>query len=162
VNLAEIAELVDRGLALRRTVAAKTKELDLVEDQLRDVGLEMPHVLLVDEERGGRRWLAAGSRFVVPVIFTADKLIGSFKDKSPMHEKVAGASNGHLARFYVLERTFETRFKDGKDFRKEADTLLGKSAASFVSVCTQRDKDGVGKSDIKVQWAQAEARESDQ
>jgi len=147
-----LTPLVDRGLDIRKQIKTLQAELKDIEKKLEQAGLHGDHVELKDADREGRRFLARGSRVLIPVIFTADKLIGTFKHDSPVHVKIADAADGHLRDFFTLTQTWENNFDNGKRFRTEADAILGKAAPAFITACLSRDKYGIPKSDIKVNW----------
>jgi hypothetical protein len=154
-----VRHLVDRGIEVRRQIKALQKELKDIEEKLESQGLNEPHEDLKDAEREGRRWLARGSELIVPVVFTADKLMQSFKLNSATHQSIKTAAGDLLKEFYGLTQTFETKFDDGKKFRKVADEVMGSKAPTFITACLARDKHGVPKSDIKVCWDDGEPAE---
>lgn len=152
-----IQELVDRGLAIRSEMERLKQELKSIEARLETYGLAGRHEELKDADREGRRWLARGSKLIVPVIFTADKIIGTFQANSPTHERILAASNNLLRFFYDPVTTYENRFKDGKQFRSRADALLGpEKGPRFITACLAVDKHGIPKSDIKILWEDSE------
>jgi hypothetical protein len=147
---------VDRGLEIRAKIAELERELEGIEERLQAAGLEAgrrgEHVELKDAEREGKQWLAKGSAVAVPLIFTADKLIGSFTANGAMHQTIRTAAAGHLAVFYKAVNQFKILFDDGKRFRAKAQEVLAERAPAFVSACLARDKAGIPKSDIKILW----------
>src|ERR1035441_3997236 len=78
-----VLELVDRGIVVRAELERLKIELKGIEARLQKYGLNGEHVELKDAEREGRRWLAHGSKLIVPVVFTADKIVGALKEESP-------------------------------------------------------------------------------
>lgn len=153
---------IDRGLLLREQIAVREKELKEIEGHIQELGLQHTedHVDLKDADREGRQWLAQGTDKVVPVIFTADKIIGSFKDGSAQHQTIRTALNGRVpfSRFFRSETTWSNLSKTGKAFRAFAVQMLGTECApAFITACTARDKHGIAKSDIKINWDDAEA-----
>ena len=94
-----IKSLVDRGLELRAKIKSLKLELDEIEGELAGTGLYAGHVPLNNPEREGRRFLAQGTRQVVPVIFTADKLMKTFPHESVAHGRIAAIANGQRRRF---------------------------------------------------------------
>jgi len=151
-----ITQLVDRGLALKAEITTRTKELKDIEQKLTAIGLTRQHESLADEDRDGRRWFAKGSELIVPVVFTADLIIGSFAAASPTHLLIEKAAAGKMNSFYTATRTYKNIVGDGKKFRHEALAQLGPvGAPPFVSACLSRDKDGLPKSAIKVGWEEA-------
>lgn len=154
-------ELVDRGFALREEIAQREAELKKVETELEKRGLEANAAGRVedlkDEDREGRRWLARGTARVLPVIFTADLIVGSFAHSSPTHKRIAEAAPDKFLEFFKPLRTFENRFKDGKKFRAAVAEQLDKAAPAFITACLARDKAGLPKSAIKLDWDHAEA-----
>lgn len=153
-----VRRAVDRGLQIRQAIDALQAELDGVEAVLRDAGLTGEQVDLADAERDGRQFLAAGSVFTVPIVFTSDLVAQSFADGSAIHLRVDQAAGDRLREFYRPVTTWKLLAKTGKALRREAAALLGDKAPSFISACLQRDKNGIPKSQIKVEWDRAEAR----
>lgn len=151
-------QLVDRGLELRGEIKAREKELKVIDAKLKTLGLKRPQEELKDGDREGRRWLAPGSKLIVPVIFTADKLIQSFQKESDVMRRISAVFpfDKRLETFYAPSETYEIVFKDGKQFRAKATEILGKDAPGFVTACVARDKFGIPKSDAKVLWDDAE------
>jgi len=91
----------------------------------------------------------------VPVIFTADLLAQSFVDGSKAHARIAAAAVERLPLFYKPTVTWEMIPKNGKVFRRDADAILGKEAPAFITACLQRDKFGLPKNAIKIEWKRA-------
>ncbi len=151
---------VDRGLEIREKLEKLEAELKDIETRLQMAGLKNPgeHVELADADRDGKRWLANGSNRVVPVIFTADILIGQFDALSPRAQPIQRAARGKLDYFFKRVIREENRFESGKKFRKQADEMLLEAAPNFITACLARDKDGQPKSRIVVAWKETEAR----
>ena len=154
-----IRALVDRGFELRGEIAVRQKELNGIISKLEAAGLKAGaagrHEELVDAARDGTRWLARGSDAAVPIIFTADKLVGSFQRDSAKHQAIKAALGdqvNELNRFYKPVSGYETRFKDGKQFRSEADKVLAGLAPGFITACVARDKAGIALSDVRIDW----------
>jgi hypothetical protein len=149
---------VDRGLAIREEIKKLESELAQIEQRLRDAGLARPqdHVPLVDEDRDGKRWLAKGTQKIVPVIFTADLIIGEFAAGTPRAASIRTAARGKLDDFFKPINKFENRFKDGKIFRNKAALVLEAAAPNFITQCLARDKSGLPKSRILVSWDEPE------
>jgi hypothetical protein len=144
---------VDRGLQLRAEIAEREHELKGIIARLEQAALTGKQIALEDAEREGKQFLATGTREIVPVIISSDELMGSFTDGSPAHTKVAAVAGDSLASFFKKTITWERIAKDGKRFRAAALQLLGKDAAPpFISACVARDKAGIPKSKITVQW----------
>ena len=152
-----IAALVDRGLELRACILLQKLELDGIEEQLIARAQAGDHVPLFDQDRAGKQYLARGSAQIVPIIFTADKIIGSFKDGSIAHAKIATAAGAHLKSFYQPQTTWEAQPKSGKAYRALAAKLLGKAGPALVTASLSLDKYGFPKSDIKIDWSNAKA-----
>lgn len=152
-----VATDVDRGLAIKATIASLALELAAIEDRLVKAGLEGDQVELIDPEREGRQWLARGTQKIVPVVFTADLLVKSFANGSVVHGKIQAALGERpLGNFFRRVSGFATQFESGKQFRAHAAELLGDDAPKFISVCLSRDKEGTPKSQIRVEWQRAE------
>ena len=151
-------EDVDRGLAIRAQMEKLDAELKDIETRLQMAGLKHPeqHVDLVDPEREGKRWLAHGSDRVVPVIFTADIIIGEFGAATPRAQTIRTAARGKLVDFFKPVNKFENRFDNGKKFRAAAAQLLAEAAPNFITACLARDKEGQPRSRIVVAWKETE------
>jgi hypothetical protein len=162
VSIAGIANVVradvDRGLQIVGELKMLQDELDRIEARLEAAGLEGEQVELNDPDREGRQFLARGSAAVVPVVFTADLLVQSFQVDSDIHRRIVLAiPAGHYVRdFFRSVRVYKTLFDSGKQFRAKAAELFGDSAPTFISACLQRDKDGIPKSKVKIDWHRAE------
>jgi hypothetical protein len=154
--MSDIKAFVDRGLQLTAQIARLEKELKQIEGKLTEIGLDRQQEFLKDEEREGRRWMAPGTALIVPVVFTADKLMGSFKKDSAAHSTIRNLAGENFGEFWKFSQKYENRFDDGKKFRKHADEILGAKAPAFITACVARDKLGVAKSDVKVLWTEPE------
>ena len=152
-----IATLVDRGLAIMATQTELAAELRQIAAELEQHGLAhaREHETLADAQRAGRRWFARGTTAAVPLIFTADKLIGSFDAASPQRPAIELAAGPHFAAFFKPVTGFESLHKDGQTFRVRAQNLLGDRAPTFITACLARDKNGLAKSDFKILWTDA-------
>jgi len=150
-------ELVDLGLALRERIAALEKQLEEIESQLIVIARQGEQVPLKDEDREGRQFLAQGTEATIPIVFTADKIIGSFASGSAVNKRIYTAlpEGKSLRLFYLPKTVWEMSAKNGKQFRASAEEELGAAAPKFISACVARDKDGIPKSDIKVEWSRA-------
>lgn len=155
-----IKGLVDRGIEVRAKLKKLKAELDEIEGKLQAAGLEREHEYLKDDDREGRRWMARGSELVVPVVFTADKIMGSFAYNSPKHSQARAIAGDELKDFYKLKQVMENQFDDGKKFRLQAGEILGPKAPAFITACLARDKFGVPKSDVRVCWDDGEQVQS--
>ena len=148
---------VDRGLEIRAQLETLTTELKDIQMRLAHAALHGEQIELTDADREGRQYLAHGTTAIVPVILTADKLMGEFVANSPKHELVKLAARGKLLDFYKPANKFVNKFDNGKKFRATAAELLAEHAPSFITACIARDKDGIAKSDIKIMWDQHDA-----
>lgn len=158
ITPAAVRRAVDRGLEVRAQIDLLKAELETIEATLRAAGLAGEQVELVDADLDGRQFLAAGSVHTVPVVFTSDLVAQSFQDGSAAHLRAADAAGGRLGEFYRPVTTWKLLSKSGKAFRRDAAATLGAQAAAFVTACLMRDKHGIPKSQIKVEWDRAEAR----
>jgi hypothetical protein len=152
---------VDRGLQIVDEMARLKDELDKIEARLEAAGLEGEQVELNDPDREGRQFIARGSAKTVPVVFTADLLVGQFQVDSEVHRGILRSMThdglNHFRSFFRSVRVFKSNFESGKAFRTKAAELLGKEAPAFISACLQRDKEGIPKSKTKIDWQRAEA-----
>jgi hypothetical protein len=155
--LKSLKDAVDRGLALVAQIAELQDELAEIEAVLEKAALAGEQIELEDEERDGRQFLARGSRLVVPVVITADMLTKSFGADSHIHEKIAAVAGDKLRQFFRPQTTWKTLFDSGKIFRRKAREILGDDAApAFITACVARDKNGIAKNAIKIEWKRAE------
>ena len=152
---------VDRGLEIRDEIEKLQTELKAIEVRVKNAGLNGPQVELVDAEREGRQFLANGTSKVVPVVFTADIIVGEFGRDSQRHHQIVDAVENKtgLLQFFKPVNKFENRFDNGKKFRAVAAEVFGDLAPKFITACVARDKDGIAKSAIKVMWDDAAAKE---
>jgi len=157
---ASLKSLVDRGAQITAQMGELSKELKDIEEKLREIAKAKSdqHVPLTDDAREGRVYHARGSDLVVPIIFTADRLVGSFKRDSKEHLRIKAAlPDVHFATFYKSWDGFENVFDDGLKFRHHAAGLLGPEAPAFIAAARALDKVGLPKSDIKIEWKMAAA-----
>ena len=149
---------VDRGLEIQAQLEKLKAELADIETRLQMSALKNPgeHEELKDADREGKRWLAQGSDRIVPVILTADLIIGEIAANSPRAQTLQTASRGNLDFFFKRIVKFENRFDTGKKFRAQADTVLGPAAPNFITHCLARDREGNPKSRIVVAWKETE------
>jgi hypothetical protein len=146
---------VDRGIEIREQMEKLKAELKDIETRLHHAALHGEQVELNDAEREGRQYLAAGSDRIVPVILTADLLVGEFTRDSQRHISILSAINNRtgLLQFFKPVNKYENRFDSGKKFRLHAAEVFGNELApTFITACVARDKDGIAKSSIKVAW----------
>lgn len=164
---AEIPALVDRAKELKSEIARLSAELKTVEARLEAAAVCMPHEPLKDEQREGRRVMLTGNHWRIPVIFTSDSLIKSFQSGSQKHKELlrvlteASLSEPEakelLKQFFTEPNKWETKFKDGQDFRAAANQWLpAEGAAKFIVACRQVDKNGIAKSTTVIGHDQAE------
>jgi hypothetical protein len=153
-----ISTLVDRGLAIMAAQKELAAELKQIAGELEQHGLAhaREHEPLADVTRTGRRWFARGTAAAVPLIFTADKLLGSFDVASPQRSAIEAAAGVHFDAFFKPVSGFEALHKDGQTFRLRAQNLLGDRAPAFLTACLARDKNGLAKSDFKILWTDAQ------
>lgn len=155
-----IAADVERGLTLRAQIQRLTAELEEIEYRLTADALARPdeHELLKDEARTGRRYTAVGTSHLVPIVLTADKLLGQFRPGTPQESRILALCPPPLLdAFYPKITLYSNQLRDGKTFRTRAHALLGVAAPAFINACLARDKDGLPKNDIKIDWHSAEA-----
>lgn len=148
---------VDRGIEIAELMGKLKKEKDEIDARLEKAGLAGEQIALEDEEREGRQFLARGTAQVVPVVFTADQVVKSFAAESAVHRQIATAADGKLAQFYAEKRTLHAVFETGKLLRRQAAEIFGTAAPAFVTACLARDKFGVVKSQVRVEWGRAQA-----
>ena len=155
-----IKELVDRGLEIIIQQSALDAELKKIVAELEAHGLEHAahHEDLADADRDGKRWFANGTSASVPIIFTADKLVGEVAAQSPKRVEIEAAAGKFFRAFFKPVNGYQNVFKDGKQFRKHARELLGDQAPAFITACVARDKNGIAKSDIKILWDEAKKK----
>lgn len=166
-SAAEAAQWTDRLADIVAEIATLTAEKKQLEAKLQAYGLAHPelHEHLKDDKREGRRLNLRGSRHSVPLVFTSDLLIASFKNESPKHKQLLGilakdeslAPLASLARFFDALVSWERRLEDGQKFRAAvAEWLPPDVAAEFIAACTQQDKHGVKKSNVVFDYKAAE------
>jgi hypothetical protein len=147
---------VDRGLALVAQIEAAKRELKLIEGRLFAAGLRGEQIQLNDPEREGRQFIAQGTTAAVPVIFEADLLIGSFAPDSDTHHTLRTLAGARLLHIYRDVRKFERLNPTGKGFRTlTRDTFDPPTAAAVIEASLARDKNGIPRSRMSVDWERA-------
>lgn len=164
---AEIPALTDRVAEINAEMAKLAAEKKGIEARLEAYALAHPelHEPLKDEKREGRRLLLTGSRHRVPIIFSSDLIIGSFRDGSEKHKELLALlceemseseAPKALKKFFEPPSKWENRFDNGVKFRAAVGERLPKSIAPrFVTACTQTSKDGVRKNTTSFDYKQA-------
>ncbi len=155
---AAVEKAVDRGFEIILQMVSLKEELEGIEAILEQAALKGDQVDLNDPEREGKQYIAEGTKGTVPVVLTADVLVKTFQEDSAIHKKILAVSDNHLGDFYNRKVTFESQFESGKIFRKRADEILGDKAPDFITACVSRDKLGIPKSQIKIEWKRAEKK----
>jgi hypothetical protein len=148
---------VDRGLIVRAEIARLQEELRLIEGRLEKAGLAGEQIPLQEADREGRQYLAKGSIYIVPVLFTADAIVAGFEPDGLVHMQLRD-SVGLPAVNGLFKLRFVSRFPDGQKFRAAAREMLGPRAPGCISICLSRDKTGVPKSRTVIAWDRARAR----
>ena len=152
----QIAADVDRGLVINAQIDALKEELKIIEARLEQAALTGETIPLVDDEREGRQFLAAGSGVVVPVIIESDQIAGSWKQDSALHKTLAEIAGDSLAVLYRPTNAWERVPKDGKAFRATAFSQFGPAlGARVITAAISRDKHGIPKSRIVIPWERA-------
>lgn len=151
------AQDVDRGLAIHRQIKALEQELAEINARLAEVALNGPQVDLGDPELEGKQFIAQGTEVKLPIVITSDAIIGTCAEDSKNHLAIKAAAEGLFPKFYQRVVGYKMIPKDGKAFRLQARELLGDKAPAFIDVCKSRDKDGIPKNAVKVEWDRAEA-----
>lgn len=164
---AEIPALTDRVAEINAEIGKLAVEKKGIEARLEAYALAHPelHEPLKDEKREGRRVLLAGARHRLPVIFSSDLIIGSFRDGSEKHKELIALlceemseseAPKALKKFFEPPSKWENRFDNGVKFRAAVGERLPKSIAPrFVTACTQASKDGVKKNTVSFDYKQA-------
>lgn len=152
----EIKKRVDRGLQIRTQIEALKDELKDIERALEYTGLASQHEPLNEPDREGRQWFAHGSELTVPVIFESDCLMGSFPEGGQAHSNILAALDSHADKFTALWKPvskFEMAAKDGQSYRRILREILPYGiGADVLSASISRDKNGIAKSRIIVDW----------
>ena len=82
---------IDRGLAIIAELEKLETELKAIEVRVKHAALHGEQVELKDADREGKQYRAAGTERIVPVILTADKIIGEFGRDSQRHLQIMDA-----------------------------------------------------------------------
>lgn len=151
---------VDRGIALRASIAAQEKELKLIDAALESAALEGEQQPLEDGDREGKQYLAHGSEMIVPVILESDLVKKSVPEGGEMHRAITTALGAEFAdkltELFKPVQSLEMRAKDGQAYRRQLRALLPAEVAAEVLVATlSRDKHGIPKSRVLVAWERA-------
>lgn len=151
---------VDRGLEIRAQMEKLKVELKDIDTRLQTAALKGEQVELQDADREGRQFLAHGTERVLPVILTADMLVGEFGRDSARHKEIIDAVQNRtgLLQFFKPVSKFENRFDNGKKFRLLAKEVFADLGPAFITACVARDKDGIAKSAVKVMWEETKPK----
>lgn len=149
------AYAVKRGLKIQEEIKRLNDELKEIESLLESKALAGEQVELEDADREGRQYIAMSELFSVPVIITADLVINSFIKDSANHTKIAAIAGDDLKKFYSKKTSFHLVQETGKAFRQAALQELPEKGAELISACTARDKHGIAKNSIKVDWSRS-------
>ena len=166
---AEIPALTDRVNELNVQIAVLAQERDGIEARLKAYALKHPedHEPLKDEKREGRKAHFSGTRHSVNVIIASDLIIGSFPNNGTKHKELLNILCGEhgeteatavatLQRFFSPPEKWENRYDNGVKFRAAVGEHLGtKTAAKFISACTQVDKFGIKKNTVSIDYKAA-------
>ena len=150
-------EAVDRGLQIRSEMSKLKSEIEEIEAILEAAGLDGDQIDLNDPDREGKQFLAKGTAQTVPVVFTADLIVGQFVDDSPVHVRLKEIAGDKLKEFFRKKTVWENLAKSGKQFRSLAAGILEDKAPAFIHAATARDRGGIPKSNVKIEWDRAEA-----
>jgi hypothetical protein len=171
---AEIPALTDRVAEINAEIGKLAAEKKGIEARLEAYALSRPelHESLKDEKREGRRVMLSGTRHRLPVIFSSDLIIGSFRDGSEKHKELLALlceemseseAPKALKKFFSPPDKWENLFDNGVKFRAACGERLPKSiAAKFVTLCTQVSKDGVKKNTTSFDYKQAAPADSEE
>jgi len=171
---AEIPALTDRVAEINAEIQKLTAEKKGIEARLEAYALEHPelHEPLKDGKREGRRLMLTGARHSLPIVFSSDLIIGSFRDNGEKHKELLNLLCDEysedeapkvLKKFFEPPSKWENRFDNGVKFRAACGDRLPKSiAARFITLCTQTSKDGVKKSNTAFDYKQAAPADSEE
>ena len=157
----KLSEWVALGLQLYKNLTDVQEHLKYVEEQIVTIAQNRSdeHQPLADDEREGRRFFAKSGDGpddpIVPVVFTADKLISSFKPGSPEHQRLEEATGGKIALLFTKETMFKRAARDGKTFRSQVRKNFGQDADDVIIAARDLDENSLPKNDIKVEWKDA-------
>lgn len=149
-----LTQLIDDGLAIVNQIAQLETQLKSIELQIEQAALHGEQRDLNDPDRDGKQFLAAGTDQTVPVVLTSDIITQSFGEGTVIHaraEAIIGAER--LREFYRPVTAWRLVARSGKAFRREAAGILGpEKAGDFVAAVIARDRYGVPKSQIRIEW----------
>lgn len=166
----EVPGLIDRGKEIKATMESLKAELAEIEIKLSKFAQTQTHVPLEDANREGKQALLRSPRWILPVRFTSDELIGSFPAGSPKHLELLGIlrsgmetqsdteATTMLERFFDPPSKWERKFDDGVRFRQAAAQWLPAGVApKFIAACRAVDKHNIPKSKTVVALDDAQA-----
>jgi len=158
----QISAAVARGLEIRTQQDALKRELKHIETLLEAAGLAGEHILLQDEDREGRQYLARSPQAgcAIPIVFESDQIPASFRAGSPTHAALVQFFREHPdtpiggEAFYRPQLTYERAPADGQALRRLAREMLGTAAPELISRLIVRDKHGIPRSRTVIAWDQ--------
>jgi hypothetical protein len=158
----QISADVARGLEIRQLQTDLKAELKAIETRLEQAGLAGEQILLQDEDREGRQFLARSPQagLAIPVVFESDQIVNSFAEGTPLHAKLQEFFQKHpgpmgMDAFYGRHVIYERRPADGQAVRRLAREFLGTAAPEFVSRIIRRNKHGIPISRTVIAWDHA-------
>ena len=154
-----VATLTARGYSLYIEITARQSELDDIEKKLKEHALKGEQIDLQDADREGKQFLAQARTedglLTVPVVITADLTTKSFEDGGKTHQQLTLLGGQQLSAFFRRTVTFKSLFDSGKELRAVAAERLGDRAPAFLAALVVKDKHGIPKNQIKVDWNRA-------
>jgi hypothetical protein len=171
---AESPALTDRVAEINAELQKLAAEKKGIEARLEAYALSRPdlHEPLKDEKREGRRVILRSSRHTLPIVFSSDLIIGSFRDNSPKHKELIdllceemseSEAPKALKKFFSPPDKWENLFDNGIRFRAAVSERLPKSiAAKFVTLCTQVSKGGIKKNTTSFDYTNAAPADSEE
>lgn len=148
---------IARGIEIQAEIKKLQAELKAIEARVQAHAETGLHVPLKEEDREGKKFVARGGGYIVPVIFESDLLKASFKPDSETHKALAGIAGDRLKDFFAEVHKFERVQEDGRLFRRAARAAFEPDTyAAFIRACLDVKKDGIPKSRVVVAWKEAE------
>lgn len=153
----QISQDIELCIEQRRIVKDANVKIKAAEKRLEQAGLEGDQIPLQEPDREGRQFLARCPKLgiVVPVIFESDQIIASIEKDTVAHHSISQAAGPRFPDFFALSTKYARVHKEGLEFRRHARKVFESAAPDFISLCIQRDKDGIPKSRTIIAWDNA-------
>lgn len=147
------ADLISVGRVYAEQISVLKERIESIEAVLKSRALNVPHEPLANGSREGRRATLKEGDQSVSVVFESDLLKGSFAFDSDLTTNLQGLCGNRFDALFRTKTTCERRITDGHKFRILVHSELPESSAvAVIEALKDKDKSGIVKSKVSVEW----------